>query len=199
MNIESLDFTLYGIQNSPSKSAVLLQNIEENLGFIPNIHALIAESPEALEAFHNLNQHFSQSHFDETEKELIQIAVSIENGCGYCIAGHSAFAEMQDVPASIIHALRTNQSIEDPKLETLNQFTRQLVRAKGKLPSYEVANFLKAGYSKAHIMELIIGIGLKTFTNIISSLSQLPLDAEFSEHSWEPAFEGSQVNNYRKS
>ena len=193
MNINNQGFTLYGIQNSQLKSAALLKNVEENIGFIPNIHALVAESPEALEAFQQLNQHFSQSHFDVTEKELIQIAISIENGCGYCVAGHSTFAEMQDVPSSTIQALRTNQPVNDPKLEALNHFTRLLVQEKGKLPRYEVTKFLEAGYQKAHIMELIIGIGLKTFTNIVSSLTHLPLDAEFSAHSWDPAVEGSKA------
>lgn len=191
MNIINQGFTLYRIESAAPKSATLLKNVEDELGFIPNIHALVAESPETLEAFLQLNQHFSQSHFSATEKELIQLAVSVENECGYCVAGHSAFAQMQDIPSSIVHSLRTNQAIEDPKLEALNHFTRQLVKTKGMLPSHEISGFLRAGYKRAHIMELIIGISLKTFTNIISSLSQLPLDDAFSEYHWDPALECS--------
>lgn len=189
MNIINPEFTLHGIQSAAPKSATLLKNVEDELGFIPNIHALVAESPETLEAFLQLNQHFSQSHFSATEKELIQLAVSVENECGYCVAGHSAFAQMQDIPSSIVHSLRTNQAIDDPKLEALNHFTRQLVKTKGMLPSYEISDFLKAGYKKAHLMELILGISLKTFTNIISSFSQLPLDNAFSEYHWDPTLE----------
>lgn len=178
------NFTLYNQHDAPIQSAKLLQNVNAELGFVPNIHAMVAESTIALEGFQSLSRYFSKSDFTATESELIQIAVSVENGCGYCVAGHSAFAEMLEVSPAVVQALRNNQSLDDPKLEALNQFTRVLVRTKGKLSPSEVKAFINVGYSQQQLLELVLGIALKTFTNIVSSMSQLPLDEAFSAHVW---------------
>lgn len=179
-------FTLYNAETADKQSSVLLEELNQTLGFVPNIYALVAGSPNTLHAFSQLNQAFSESDFDATERELIQIVVSIENQCGYCVAGHSAFADMQNVSSELIAALRANQPLENPKYAALNRFARHLVNHKGFHCNEEFNLFIKAGYNTSQAMELVLGIALKTFTNILSSLSKLPLDDAFLAYSWLP-------------
>jgi alkylhydroperoxidase family enzyme len=89
---------------------------------------------------------------------------------------------MQNVPETIVAAIRNNQSIEDSKLEALNQFTRLTVRNKGFVADEAVQDFLDAGYTKAHVMEVILGICVKTFSNLANNIIGIPLDEEFSKY-----------------
>ena len=118
--------------------------------------------------------------------EIIQTVASIENECVYCVAGHTAFAEMQNVSSEIINAIRNNQPLKDKKLEALNQFTRALIRTRGIVSNSDVQQFLDVGYTPAHVIDVILGISLKTFSNTVNNTIGIPLDDEFTKHAWQP-------------
>ena len=178
-------FTIHNTETAQAPAKDILAAVETSLGFVPNLFGIIAESPVALTSFIQLNEQFSKSSLNATAREIIQIAVSVENACNYCVAGHSAFAEMQNVPEAIVAAIRNNQPIEDSKLEALNQFTRLTVRNKGFVADEAVQEFLGAGYTKAHVMEVILGICVKTFSNLANNIIGIPLDDEFAKHVWQ--------------
>ena len=178
-------FKIHTAETAQAPADNLLTATESTLGFVPNLFGVIAESPTALRAFAELNNLFAQTSFNATSREIIQIAVSVENTCNYCVAGHSAFADMQNVPETIVEAIRNNQPIEDSKLEALNQFTRQVVRSKGFVSDETVQQFLNAGYTQEHVLEVILGICVKTFSNLANNIIGIPLDEQFSRHEWQ--------------
>jgi uncharacterized peroxidase-related enzyme len=177
-------FKVHNKETAQSPADNILAAVETSLGFVPNLFGIIAESPVALTSFVQLNEQFSKSSMNAMSREIVQIAVSVENACNYCVAGHSAFAEIQNVPGTIVEAIRNNQPIEDSKLEALNQFTRLVVRNKGFIADEAVQEFLNAGYTPAHVMEVILGICVKTFSNLANNIIGIPLDDEFSKYAW---------------
>ena len=65
------------------------RNIEE----VPNFWKYIANDPDTLErTWRSMKQVMKKGAIDEVTKELIYVAVSISNGCEYCIKSHSAAA-----------------------------------------------------------------------------------------------------------
>ena len=65
------------------------RNIEE----VPNFWKYIANDPDTLErTWNSMKQVMKKGAIDEVTKELIYVAVSISNGCEYCIKSHSAAA-----------------------------------------------------------------------------------------------------------
>lgn len=162
----------------------LFQEKEETQGFVPNIFAVVAESVPALLAYENMSKKFSECPFTAAEKETIEIVTSIENNCKYCVAGHSAFAAMQNVPEEIIKALRKGSPVEDPRIEALANFTRKFIRSRGKLSNKDIILFFDAGFTRAQFIDVALGISLKTFTNYISNAVSLPLDAAFEAYAW---------------
>ena len=65
------------------------RNIEE----VPNFWKYIANEPDTLErTWRSMKQVMKKGAIDEVTKELIYVAVSISNGCEYCIKSHSAAA-----------------------------------------------------------------------------------------------------------
>lgn len=177
-------FTIHTADTVPAEIIPLFENKMKDPGFVPNIFAIAAESVPAAMAYEAMSEKFAKSSFTTTEKETIEIVTSIENNCKYCVAGHSAFATMKGVSSEIIEALRNGGEIEDPQISALRDFTKKLIRSKGKVTSKDIILFFDAGFTRAQMMELALGICLKTFTNYISNAVSLPLDEAFEPYAW---------------
>lgn len=151
-------FTIHTSETATPAANAMLADVRSTLGFVPNVLGVIANSPLALQAFIEMNGRFAESSFNATDREIIQIATSVENECGYCVAGHSAFARTQGVPGEVIDALRDSRAIDDDTREALKRFTRALVRGRGSVPTEEVQRFLDAGYTPLQVFEVILGV-----------------------------------------
>ena len=67
--------------------------LSRNINEVPNFWKYIANDPETLErTWNSMKQVMKKGALDEITKELIYVAVSISNGCEYCIRSHSAAA-----------------------------------------------------------------------------------------------------------
>ena len=154
---------------------------------MPNLFGVLAESAPALAAFAALNAQFAKSSFSPTERELIALTVSTENQCGYCVAGHTAFAAMQGVDEGIVQAVREGKPILDQRLEILSRFTRALVRERGMVSKREIERFLDAGYTQQQLIEVILGICVKVFSNLTNNAIGIPLDDAFEPYEWQAA------------
>ena len=53
---------------------------------------------------------------------------------------------------------------------------RELVRERGYAKEMTIQKFLAAGYKKEQVMELLLGIALKTISNYLDHVSPTPLD-----------------------
>ena len=61
---------------------------------IPNFWKMLANDPNELErSWNSLKQVMKKGALDHVTKELIYVAVSITNGCEYCIRSHSFAAK----------------------------------------------------------------------------------------------------------
>ena len=61
---------------------------------VPNFWRILANDPNELErSWNSLKQVMKKGALDHVTKELIYVAVSITNGCEYCIRSHSFAAK----------------------------------------------------------------------------------------------------------
>ena len=61
---------------------------------VPNFWRMLANDPNELErSWNSLKQVMKKGSLDHVTKELIYVAVSITNGCEYCIRSHSFAAK----------------------------------------------------------------------------------------------------------
>jgi AhpD family alkylhydroperoxidase len=64
--------------------------------WINNFWKALAHDPEALErTWKDIKQVMAPGALDAVIKEMIYVAVSVSNQCGYCIASHTASARKQ--------------------------------------------------------------------------------------------------------
>lgn len=172
--------------NSATKSSgAALGALEKEIGFVPNIFAVMEATPNVLTAFITLNTQFASGSLTAIEREIVQLAVSVENDCNYCVAGHTAFAQDARMKLADLKALRSQAPLTDRKLQALRLFAETLARSRGKGCETALSAFLAAGYSKDQAHEVILGVCTKMFSNITSNLLQVPLDDQFAGFSWE--------------
>jgi uncharacterized peroxidase-related enzyme len=182
-----MKFPIHTSKTAQPPVGALLQTVQETLGFVPNLFGVIAGSAPALQAFLALNNEFTQSSLTPLEREIVQVVASVENDCAYCVAGHSAFAELQELPTDPIEAARGGHPVADPKLAALQRFTKAVVKHRGHLDPLDLAAFEQAGYGPNHVLDVVLGICVKFFSNLTNNIVGIPLDDEFEPFEWQKA------------
>lgn len=173
------EFTVHTLDTAPQASRQILQNTEKQLGFIPNLYGVFAESPITLEAYQALTGLFDKTSFTVTERQLVLLSISRFRDCSYCLAAHGTVAKMQKIPTKIIHAVYYNQPLSDTRLEALRTFTRAVLEAEGWVKQDALQAFYKAGYQKQQVLEVVLGISFKTLSNYVNHINDTPIDTQF--------------------
>ena len=180
------DFTLHTPESAPEGSKPLLENSQRSFGFIPNLHAVMAEAPSTLEAYQLLGGLFSRSTLNAVEQNVVWLTINVEHNCHYCVPAHTGIAYMQGVAEDVINALRDNRPLPDEKLEALRQFTLSTLRNRGVVEDAEVEAFLAAGYTRANILDVVLGLSHKVLSNYVNHFADTPVDERFQQFDWAP-------------
>ena len=180
------DLKIHDETTAPPAARPLLAQVKRANGFIPNMLGVLAENPAALEGYVSLSHIFDTAGFSPLERQVVQVTVSIENACHFCVAAHSAAAAAEGLDASVIEAVRNNQRIADPRLEALRVFTRRMAQQRGFVSDTDVSVFLNAGWERAAILGVVLGIALKTMSNYANHVAETPLNTAYKPFAWAP-------------
>lgn len=179
------DFTVHTVDSAPEASRETLQQVAKSYGFLPNLIGIMAEAPALAQAYVSVAGAFASSSFSPTEQQIVLIAASRVNGCEYCVSAHSTVAKMSQVPADVIEGLRSGAPLADSKLEALRSFATAVVESRGWPTEEQVEAFLAAGYDRQNLLEVVLGIGLKTLSNYTNHITDTPLDSQFQGFAWQ--------------
>jgi uncharacterized peroxidase-related enzyme len=174
------------LESAEPKAKSVLAKAQSQVGFIPNMYAVMANSPALLETYLDGYARFrAESGFTTAEQEVVFLTISRENRCHYCMAAHSTLADTQsNVPVEVTNAIRDGCAILDAKLAALSVFTRVMVDKRGLPTQEEVEAFLDAGYTERHILDIVLAIAVKTLSNYSNHLFDTPVDEVFSGRVW---------------
>ena len=175
---------LHDENTAPESSKPTLAAVHQANGFIPNLFRALANSPSTLNGFAALLQANDGGTLSPAERQIVQIVASIENQGTYCVAGHSTFAENIGMSPETITALREGRQLADKRYQGLADFTQALVRNRGHVTNDDKAALEAVGFGTEQIFEIIAGVALKTITNYVDSVFDLPLDVQFQEQAW---------------
>lgn len=179
-------FTLHDDASAPEASKPLLENSLKAFGMVPGLHAVMAESPELLEAYQRVHELFQNSSFDADELTVVWQTINVENACHYCVPAHTGIAKSMKVDDAIIDALRDETALPNARLEALRTFTLQLVRQRGELDDAELQAFLDAGFTQRNVLEVVLGYSQKIMSNYTNHLAKTPVDSAFEKFAWTP-------------
>jgi len=179
-------FPVHTAETAPAASRPLLEGLAKSFGYVPNLFGVFAESPAALTGALAIYDAFSKSSLGPAEQQLVMLAASEANDCEYCVAAHSTLAKrFAKVDPALVAATRRREPLADAKLDALVTFTRKVVEQRGMLADADVATFLETGYTKAQVIEVLLGVGMKTFNNYVDHIAHTPLNDQFKAEAWQ--------------
>ena len=172
-------FTQHTDKTAPSDAAVVLSKVKEKYGFFPNLASYVAESPQVLDAIMNLSASFDGSSLTPQEKQIVLLTVSSLNGCSYCKTVHTALGRNSDIDSDTLKAVVAFEPLKDSKLNALRNFTQKVVEERGWVKEDDINKFLDAGFTKAQVFEVVLGMSLKMLTNYSNHLAGASPNPEF--------------------
>ena len=158
---------------APNNQAIF-DNLEKQLGFVPNLYATYAHSNTALENYLSFSN--AKTSLTAKEKEVVNLAVSEVNQCNYCLSAHTALGKMSVFTEQEILELRAGAASFDPKLDALAKLSKNLTANRGFVTQEVKENFFTAGYNEAAFIDAIVQVGQKTISNYVHSATQVPID-----------------------
>lgn len=179
------DFPVLDLKTAPTGARPVLEATRAAYGFVPNLLGVMAHSPALAEAYLTLSGLFEKTDLTPTERQVVLLTVSQYHGCHYCVAAHSALAAMQNVPADVVEAIRSDQAVADARLQALRAFVRTVVENRGWLDEHDMQAFFNAGYKPGHVMDVLVGVAQKTLSNFTNHIAGTPLDDAFKPYAWE--------------
>ena len=162
-------------ENANPKQSALLDAVKGKLGKVPNFLAVLAQSPDALEAFLGLHTIAGSGQLDPKTRERIALVVAQGNACEYCVSAHTAIGRMAGLTSAEIEANRAGSS-QDAKAATAVAFAKALNEHSGEVTQAEFDAVREAGYSEAEIVEIITHVGMNILTNLIGKASRVEID-----------------------
>lgn len=155
--------------------AELFDKVRKRMGIIPNITRAMANAPAVLEGYLEFSRALSKGNLSTRLRELIAIEVAQLNGCGYCLAAHSAIGAAAGLDVQSINRARKGEFDDTPTGEVL-RFVKILVRNHGYVRDDDIARLRYAGFGDGEITEIIANVSINIFTNYFNHVAQTPID-----------------------
>lgn len=164
------------IEAAPAASQPLLQAVNKQLGSVPNLFRLVANSPAALEGYLGLSGALGKGTLHAPTRERIALAVAEINGCGYCLSAHTYLgkhvAKLDDAEMTANRSGASN----DIKAEAAVRFAVQVTQQRGHVGTQDLSAIKSAGYSDAEIIEIVLHVALNTLTNYVNEVAKTEID-----------------------
>lgn len=152
----------------------IFEDLEKELGFVPNLYAAYAHHETALGDYLALQNR--KSSLTPQEVEAINLVVSQVNHSDYCIAAHSVTGKNQGFSDEQILEIRSGNPTFNLKINALVKFVEDITLNRSN-PSDEVLNNLFAvGYNNENLVDILMTIGNNIMNNFMVGATQAVVD-----------------------
>jgi AhpD family alkylhydroperoxidase len=179
------NYPVHTIASAPEGSKAALEQLKEAFGVLPNLPAVIANSPKLINSLVGL---FGQVHspgLSEPENQIVLLTDAVTNACTYAVAFHTALALQQGISTEETTAIRERRLPKDKRFAALSSLAKTLIEKRGHLSEQELDSFLSAGFTKEQIFEVIAIVAASTITNYAGTIGNPPLDEPFRPYAWQ--------------
>ncbi|MEJ0100255.1 MAG: peroxidase-related enzyme [Pseudomonadota bacterium] len=161
--------------DAPEASRPLLDAVQRQLGVIPNLYRVIANSPAVLTGFAGFQGALSKT-LDGRTRERIALAVAQVNGCDYCLSAHTYLSlNLARLSAEEI-ALNRKGASTDARANAAVSFAARVASERGHVDSADVDAVRAAGFTDAQIVEIVALVAENTFTNYLNEVAKTDID-----------------------
>lgn len=170
------------IEEAPSASQLMLENVKHMLGTVPNLFRLVSHSPAALEGYLAMFGALGKGELPAPTRERIALAVAELNGCDYCLSAHTYLGKhLAKLDDAEITANRTGAS-NDLMANVAVHFAVKIANTRGHVSEEDIRAVKEAGYSDAQVIEIIQHVALNVWTNYLNSALKTDIDFPVIKH-----------------
>lgn len=169
-----MTFHLVDPQTASGKTKTLFEALQAKLGMVPNLARVLANAPQALEAYLSFNGALGTT-LDARLRERIALLVAQDNGCDYCLSAHSLLGKGAGLKPEEILAARHGEASTTRDAAALH-FARALIAAKGRVAAEDVAALKAAGFNEGEVIAVVANVVVNIFTNYVNLVAATPID-----------------------
>jgi uncharacterized peroxidase-related enzyme len=159
----------------PEASKPILDAVHKQLGVVPNMFRLIAQSPAALQGFAANNGALAKA-LEVKTRERIALAVAQVNSCDYCLSAHTYLGlNLAKISPEEV-ALNRHGESGDAKANAAVTFAAKIVRERGRVSDADIRAVREAGFSDGAIVEILAVTAENIFTNLLNIVADTDID-----------------------
>jgi alkylhydroperoxidase family enzyme len=178
------NYPVHTIASAPEKSKPALEQLQKAFGVLPNLPAVIANSPKLINSLVGL---FGQVHspgLSEAENQIVLLTDAVTNSSTYAVAFHTALALQQGISSEETTAIRERRLPTGKRFAALSALAKGLIEKRGHLSEQELDSFIAAGFTKEQVLEVIAIVAASTITNYAGTIANPPLEDPFRQYAW---------------
>src|SRR5262249_7655590 len=164
------------ISDALAASQPLLEAVKKQLGVVPNLFRLVANSPAALQGYLGLSAALGEGALPAATRERIALAVAEINGCDYCLSAHTSLGKNLAKLDEAEIAANRNGASNDPKADAAVRLAAKVARERGHVNDEDLRAVKLAGYDDAQVIEIVQHVALNTWTNYINTVAETDID-----------------------
>lgn len=168
--------TPVSIETAPAASRPALEAVKKQLGLVPNLFRVVANSPAALQGYLGLNGALAKGALDAKTRERIALAVAEINGCNYCLSAHTYLGKNIAKLDEIEIAANRDGRSQDAKADAAVRFATKIVRSRGHVGDADLRAVKLAGFDDAQVIEIVLHVALNTLTNYVNNVAGTEID-----------------------
>lgn len=167
----------------PENLQGLFKKLKQKIGFVPNVFRVYSYRPERLSTWFS---HFKQLHeptdnLNAAEREMIAVAVSMTNGCLYCLVAHGA--ALREALGDPIKADRITIDYKraglDARMEAVLDFAVKLTIAPDECLEEDIVHLKNTGLTQEEVWDVIEIAAMYNFTNRMASATGMMPNREY--------------------
>lgn len=178
-------YKIYDMNTANDSARPVLEEVQAHYQFVPNALGAMVESPEAVKAYLALDELVDQNALSNEERHVVFLAITREYNCGYCVAAHTAFAQMGEVDGEHIGCLREGKPLADAKLNALQEFTSRMVQTGCNISEAELEAFLAHGFTRRQVLDIITMMANKLIAVYANRIMGTDLDEMLQPARWD--------------
>lgn len=162
-------------RQATGKARQLLDGVQSELGNVPNLTRVLANSPAALEGYLRFGNALADGTLDAKVREQIALAVAEGNLCSYSLSAHTFVGGQAGLSdTDISDARRTNAA--SPRTGAILKLALSIVVQRGEISDATLRTARSAGLTDGEIVETTANVALNIFANYVNHVARTVVD-----------------------
>lgn len=172
----------------PDNLRGLMMKARQKLGFVPNVFRVMSYRPERLSAWfaHYKQLHEPTESLSAAEREMIAVAVSMANGCLYCLVSHGAALREAMVREALGDPVQGDRITLDyqrarvsPKMRAVLDYAVKLTVEPRECSPHDIEHLKSFGLTTEEVWDVIEIAAMYNFTNRMAHATGMMPNPEY--------------------